>query len=100
MSAVVEVYPVDVLRTLWVYTSYRRDSGVGIADSVSHLEVPYGFKPYRGVEFLVVTKKLPSARTRGDRHTAEGVPDLVDQLFLVFSRVYTEEITDTLDWVY
>ena len=100
MGTVVEVYPVDVLRALRVYTSYRRDSGVGITDSVSNLEVPYSFKPYRGVKSLVVAEKLSRTCTRGDSHTAEGVPDLVDQLLLLFSRVYTEEITNTFDWVY
>ena len=89
-----------MLRALRVYTCNRRDSGVRVADSVSDLEVPYGSKPYRGVKSLVVAKKLPSTCTRGDRHTTEWVPDLFDQLLLLFSRVYTEEITNTLDWVY
>ena len=100
MSTVVEVYPVDMLRALRVYTCNRRDSGVGVADRVSDLEITYGFKPYRGVKSLVVAEKLSRTCTRGDRHTAEGVPDLVDQLLLLFSRVYTEEITNTFDRVY
>ena len=78
MGTVVEVYPVDMLRALRVYTCNRRDSGVRVADSVSYLEVPYSLKSCGGVKSLVVAEKLARTCTRGYRYTAERVPGIVD----------------------